>query len=75
LVELSVGEVARGAFPFVQELDADALVGRIASISFVAAAPEGQRRELAARLRSLVASRGGRVEFRYTTEVYVTFAV
>jgi ubiquinone/menaquinone biosynthesis C-methylase UbiE len=75
LVERSVGEVARARFPFVQELDADALVDRIASISFVASASEGQRRELAEGLRGLAVSRGGRVEFRYTTEVYVTFVV
>ena len=62
-------------FPFVQELDADALAARIGSISFVAASPLERRRELDARLRAVVERQGGRVEFPYVTDVYVSRAV
>ena len=58
---------------FAEELDADTLVGRIASISFVAAAPEEERDRLQETLRELAAARGGRVDFRYLTEALVAF--
>jgi ubiquinone/menaquinone biosynthesis C-methylase UbiE len=66
------GELVTAEFRFEQELDADALTGRILSISFVAAADETRRRELERQLRALVAEHGGRVRFRYRTEVYVS---
>ena len=66
-------EVATHAIPWQEQLDADGLVDRIASISFVAAAPAERRRELERALRALVAERGGGVAFRYVTEVFVTF--
>jgi len=69
------GPVERGTFPFAQELDADGLVGRIASVSFVAAAPAERRAAVERRLREIVAAHGGRVEFPYVTEVYVSRAV
>jgi ubiquinone/menaquinone biosynthesis C-methylase UbiE len=69
------GELVTAEFRFEQELDADALAGRILSISFVAAAPEARRNELEQQLRALAAARGGRVRFRYRTEVYVSRAV
>jgi ubiquinone/menaquinone biosynthesis C-methylase UbiE len=62
------------AFSFEEELDVAAAVERIASISFVAAAPEPKRREFLAAVRACVARRGERVAFRYLTEAYVTFA-
>ena len=62
-------------FPLVQRLDADALVGRMASVSFVAAASHERRAELERRLREVVAASGGEVDFAYETEVYVSFAV
>ena len=65
-------EVRRRAFPFAEQLDADTVAARIASISFVAAAPEPSRRELDKAVRALV---GGSVAFRYLTEAYVTFNV
>jgi SAM-dependent methyltransferase len=62
-------------FSFAQQLDADGLAERIASVSFVAAAPPEAKRELARRLRQVAESLGGRVDFPYVTEVYVSFAV
>jgi ubiquinone/menaquinone biosynthesis C-methylase UbiE len=69
------GPVERRTFPFLQQLDADRLVDRIASVSFVAAAPADARAELERRLREIVAGEGGSVEFAYLTEVYVSRAV
>jgi len=60
---------------FVQQLDADLLAERIASVSFVAAAPEAARRELDTELRRVVERLGGRVDFPYLTRAYVSFAV
>ena len=60
---------------FAEELDADRLVERLSSTSFVASAPAPQRAELQRRLRELASARGGRVQFRYRTEAFVTYAV
>jgi SAM-dependent methyltransferase len=68
------GPMEERRFSFVQELDADALVDRIASISFVAAAPEAERRRIERELRDLVAAHGGVVAFPYVTDVYVARA-
>lgn len=65
------GPMEERRFSFSQELDADALVDRIASISFVAAAPEAERRRIERELRDLVATNGGIVAFPYVTDVYV----
>ena len=67
-----VGEVEKAVFPFQHELDADGVVDRMSSTSFVASAPDSVRRAFFASLRAAVAARGGRVPFRYRTEVYVT---
>jgi SAM-dependent methyltransferase len=61
-------------FRFVQELDADALVDRISSISFVAGSTPEKRAELERKLRELAARSGGVVEFPYVTDVYVSRA-
>jgi ubiquinone/menaquinone biosynthesis C-methylase UbiE len=74
-VTQELGELSTHDFRFEQELDADALAGRILSISFVAAAPEGDRRQLEQQLRALVGAQGGRVRFRYRTEAYVWRAI
>jgi ubiquinone/menaquinone biosynthesis C-methylase UbiE len=74
-VDRTFGAIESHAVRFQQQLDADGIVQRIASTSFVAAAPEARRRELEQALRALVAARGGRVPFRYVTETYVTFSV
>jgi len=62
----------RQTFRFAQRLTADQLVERLASISFVAAAPADLRAELEAKLRAVAATHGGDVEFPYLTEVYVS---
>lgn len=69
------GPVEERRFRFSQELDADALAERIASISFVAAAPAEVRENIDSRLRAAVEELGGRVEFPYLTDVYVSRAV
>jgi SAM-dependent methyltransferase len=61
-------------FPYPQELDADGLAERVATISFVAAGPEAERAELARRLREIAEQRGGRVAFAYVTAAYVSFS-
>jgi len=68
------GPVERRTFPFLQQLDADGLVDRMASVSFVAAAPPDARAQLERELREIVAAEGGSVEFAYITEVYVSRA-
>lgn len=68
------GPIERRAFSFAQRLDADGVAERIASVSFVAAAPPEQRTELDRRLREVVAQQGGLVDFAYLTEVYVSRA-
>ena len=60
---------------FAQELDADTLVGRVLSISFVVSLPREQQAVLEHQLRTLAEARGGVVEFRYLTEAFVTFSV
>lgn len=66
------GPLVERRFRFVQPLDADDLVERIGSTSFVAAAPAEQRAELERNLRRLVAANGGLVDFAYVTDVYVS---
>jgi SAM-dependent methyltransferase len=52
-----------------QRLDADGLVDRVLSVSFMAALPEAERRAVEARVRELAATHPP--ELRYSTEVYV----
>jgi ubiquinone/menaquinone biosynthesis C-methylase UbiE len=66
--------VEEHSFPFVQLLDADTFADRVASISFVAAAPPDVRAELDRKLRERVDGQGGSVELHYLTEVYVSRA-
>ncbi len=68
------GPVEKRTFPFVQRLDADGVADRIASVSFVAAAPADVRAELDRKLREAVAAEGGIVDFAYLTEVYTSRA-
>ncbi len=52
-----------------QALDADGLVDRVLSISFIAALPEAGARTVEAQVRALAAE--GPVELRYVTELFV----
>lgn len=69
------GPLEERRFPFVQELDTDTVAERIASVSFVAAAPPDARAELDAAIRRAADRFGGRVPFAYVTRAYVSFAV
>jgi SAM-dependent methyltransferase len=69
------GPLEERHFSFVQELDPDTLAERIASVSFVAAAPAEARRELDAAIRLAADKLGGRIPFVYVTRAYVSFAV
>jgi SAM-dependent methyltransferase len=60
---------AEQRFAHVQEFDADGLVDRVLSISFVAALPDDERRAVEAQVRALATD--GPVTLRYTTEVSV----
>jgi SAM-dependent methyltransferase len=55
-------------FPHAQLLDADGLVERAASVSFVAALPDHERAGLLARVRQLAPQ--GLFEFPYVTKVF-----
>jgi ubiquinone/menaquinone biosynthesis C-methylase UbiE len=66
-------EPAERQFRFAERLNADELVERIASVSFVAAAAPERRRELERNLRALVTT--GTVDFAYLTHVYVSRAI
>jgi SAM-dependent methyltransferase len=68
------GPVEERRFRFTQELDTDGLAERVASISFVAASPPETRKEIESRVRAVVQAEGGRVDFPYVTDVYVSFA-
>jgi SAM-dependent methyltransferase len=65
------GPVEELRLPYGQELDADGIVDRFLSVSFVAAAPAERRAEIESALRRLVAGRPQPVHLAYTTELYV----
>jgi ubiquinone/menaquinone biosynthesis C-methylase UbiE len=67
--------VEERTFPFVQQLETEDLIGRIMSISFIAASVPEKRSDLEQRLRELAAGHGGLVHFAYVTSVYVSRAV
>lgn len=69
------GPLEQQRFRFSETLDADALAERMASVSFVAAAPDEVRQRLDAQLRAVAARLGGFVEFSYVTAAYVSRAV
>jgi ubiquinone/menaquinone biosynthesis C-methylase UbiE len=60
---------------FADELDADALVDRMGTVSFVASASPSKRAELERGLRAFAAAAGDVVRFAYLTQAYVTFSV
>ena len=59
-------------FRFSQRLDGEALVDRVESISFVAAASAERRADLAERLHAFVEAEGGAVDLPYVTFVYLS---
>ena len=69
------GPLEERRFSFVQELDTDTVAERIASVSFVAAAPAEARRELDAAIRRVADELGGLITVPYVTRAYVSFAV
>ena len=61
-------DVEERTFPHVQLLDADGLVARAASVSFIASLAEDERARLLERVRALAPP--GRFEFPYVTKVF-----
>jgi ubiquinone/menaquinone biosynthesis C-methylase UbiE len=67
------GEVETFETTQSQELDADGVVERFLSVSFVAAAAPGERAEVERGTRELVAGRQEPIVLPYVTEVYAAF--
>jgi SAM-dependent methyltransferase len=63
-----IADVEERTFPHVQLMDADGLVARAASVSFIARLPEDKRAELLRRIRALAPP--GTFEFPYVTKVF-----
>jgi SAM-dependent methyltransferase len=63
------GPAERGEFPSEQILDADGLVDRVLSISYVSALDESERRSVESQLRAL--AQDGLEPLRYATQVFV----
>ena len=64
----------RSLFEHEQVLDAQGLVERVLSISFVATAPADVRAEIEERLRELAGDRDEPIRLSYMTELYTGFA-
>jgi len=63
--------VEEAELPHTQRLDREGVVARAASISFVAALPDGRRAELLKQVRTLVAERPEPIELPYVCELFV----
>jgi SAM-dependent methyltransferase len=63
-------QLQEAEFTYEQELDADGICGRVASISFIAALDQSERGELLARVRELVAGFTEPFVLPYRTAVY-----
>jgi ubiquinone/menaquinone biosynthesis C-methylase UbiE len=59
----------RREFPNIQTIDADTLVRRVASTSFIADLPEPERRRVLDRAREIAANLPDRFSFPYTTDI------
>lgn len=57
--------------PFEQRFDADGLVDRVASISFIGALPDAEHARVLERVRALASDTGRPLRLGYTTEAYV----
>jgi len=68
--ETGFTDLEEANFAYDQELDAEGLSGRVASISFVAALDESERETLLARVRELVAGFSEPFVLPYRTGVY-----
>src|SRR5215212_5691717 len=72
---LDASELFEGAevnrFPNVQTLDADALVRRVASTSFIAELPDPERRRVLDQARGIATDLPDRFPFPYTTEIEI----
>ena len=56
-----------------QDVDEDALVGRVLSISFVAASPAALRRDVESRVRAVAREHAPPLRLPYVTELYLAF--
>jgi len=65
------GPLEERRFGNEQALDADGLVDRVGSTSFVASLPDAERSTLLAQVRALAEEHGGRLTLPYATEVHV----
>jgi SAM-dependent methyltransferase len=65
------GAIEQRTFPNDQLVTADEVVERVASTSFVAVLPTGEREALLGRVRALAGDRGQRFPFPYRTDVYI----
>jgi hypothetical protein len=61
-------------FEHAQEVDAQGVVDRVTSISFIASAPADVRADVERRVRALVADATPPVRLPYMTELYVAYA-
>ncbi len=60
-------------FRHLQTVDEEGLVGRVLSISFVAASPVPVRRDVESRVRALAGAHGEPLRLPYVTELYLAF--
>jgi len=65
------GAAVERVFSHVHVVDVDRLVDRYASVSFVAALPDGERSELLGRIRASAEGYQEPIEYPYLTRVYV----
>ena len=65
------GAVAEREVPFEQRVDADGLVDRVGSTSFIAALPDAERERVLARIRALAADCEPPLRLGYINEAYV----
>ena len=66
------GALERFELPFEQSLDADGLVERVASTSFVSIQPDEERAKILARARALGEAREAPFPFPYITQAFVS---